>query len=103
VRNTHDAAPRATFGVPLIVALEIDARHATPVGTTGVPPAVTLTEAVTLEPAFGAAGASFTALATTVAVEPPPPVAVRTSNVSVKVLLDRSGSGCSGSTAAHVS
>jgi hypothetical protein len=73
VLNRQEATPLEDFAPPLTFVLPAVATHATPVGFTGEPPRVTRTEATSVEPAFGFAGESFTALAATEA-DPPPPL-----------------------------
>src|SRR4029453_3613461 len=85
---------------PLTFTLPTEAVHAMPLGRTGDPPFVTRTEATTVDPAFGFVAARLAALA--LALRPPdaravplsPPLST-TSNLSVALLFDMSGSGCS--------
>jgi hypothetical protein len=62
VLKRHEARPLADFPPPFTFTLPREAEHATPVGRTAEPPLVTRTDAITLEPAFGFAGDSFTDL-----------------------------------------
>ena len=70
VLYTQVAEPSVALGSPLTFAFPSVPAHASLVGLTGAPPAVTSTLAVSGLPAFGPAGTAFTTLAVT-AAEPP--------------------------------
>ena len=72
VLKRQEATPREDFATPLIFVFPIVAEQAIPVGFTGDPLLLTRTEATTLEPAFGLAGETLTALAVTAAGPEPP-------------------------------
>ena len=114
VLKRHEATPLAVLLAPFILTLPIEAEQVTRVGRTGEPPFVIRTAATTVEPAFGFAGESFTALVVAAALPPPPPeppplpepppeVGSVTSNLNLAVLLEGSGSGSVGSTDAVIS
>ena len=104
VLKRHEATPLAVLLAPFILTLPIEAEQVTRVGRTGEPPFVIRTAATTVEPAFGFAGVRVTALA--VAAEPPDcggGEEVTTSNLNVRLLLERSGSGSDDVTDAVIS
>ena len=84
------ADPAAARAVPLIFWLAIEPVQVTRLGWTAAPPAVRRTEAETVAPALGLAGASFTELADTAAGGGA--VGTLTTTVAEAVLLVMSGS-----------
>ena len=100
ILNEQEATPGAAFAAPLSFDPATVAEHLTPVGRTGEPSRLTRTDATTVEPAFGFAGASFAELAVTAAVPPPPPPPGGALDGSLTTIVIRdasfelTGSGC---------
>jgi hypothetical protein len=92
VLNKQEATPLDDFAPPLTFVFPIVAAQAIPVGFTGDPPFVTRTEATTVEPAFGFAGETLTALAATEAPGTEPPAGDVTTTVTDDALSYVSGS-----------